>query len=218
MTASTPMLFEPAAAGRSRTRTFTGTFTGVGTPDWHYVPVQVPRGGREIEVSYDYDSTSIPIGMSANVIGIGMFDPSGHDLGNASGFRGWSGGARRSFRISRAAATPGYLPGPITPGAWHVILGPVAIVPPGVDWTLRCRGRHVVLVSARTVGRVGRSGGSRRSRWYRGDLHLHTVNSDGQRTPAQMVRAARAAGLDFFASTEHNTSSASLRVGPSHTR
>jgi hypothetical protein len=213
VTASAPMLFEPAAAGRSRTRTFTGTFTGVGTPDWHYVPVQVPRGVREIEVSYDYDSTSTPIGMSANVIDIGMFDPSGHDLGNAAGFRGWSGGARRSFQISRAAATPGYLPGPITAGRWHVILGPVAIVPPGVDWTLTVTlhfgppGRQFEPAPApRAVPGTGR-------RWYRGDLHLHTVHSDGQRTPAQMVGAAQAAGLDFFASTEHNTSSASLVWG-----
>ena len=84
-TASAPMLFTPAAAGRSRSRTHSGTFTGVGTPDWHYVPVDVPRGVREIEVSYDYESTPTPVGPSANVIDIGMFDPSGHELGNAAG-------------------------------------------------------------------------------------------------------------------------------------
>ena len=50
-------------------------------------------------------------------------------------------------------------------------------------------------------------------RWYRGDLHLHTVHSDGRRTSAQMVAAAAEAGLDFFVSTEHNTSSASLVWG-----
>lgn len=212
-TASAPMLFTPAAAGRTRSRTYTGTFTGVGTPDWHYVPFDLPRGVREIEVSYDYDSTPTPIGMSANVIDIGIFDPSGHELGNAEGFRGWSGGARRTFRISRSAATPGYLPGPITPGRWHVILGPVAIVPPGVDWTLTVTlhfGRPGTAFepspAPRSVPGTGR-------RWYRGDLHLHTVHSDGRRTPAEMAAAARRAGLDFFASTEHNTSSASLVWG-----
>ncbi len=45
--------------------------------------------------------------------------------------------------------------------------------------------------------------------WYRGDMHLHTVHSDGQRLPEETVAAARAAGLDFIVSTEHNTSSAS---------
>jgi hypothetical protein len=213
VTTSAAMTFEPAAAGTSRTRTWSGTFTGVGTPDWHYVPFHVPRGVRRIEVSYDYESTPTPVGASANVIDIGIFDPSGTGLGNAAGFRGWSGGARRSFQLSRTSATPGYLPGPISPGRWHVILGPVGIVPPGVDWTLTVTlhlgrpGPEVEPAPApRSVPGTGR-------RWYRGDLHLHTVHSDGTRTPAQMVAAARAAGLDFFASTEHNTSSASLVWG-----
>lgn len=212
-TVTAPMLFEPAAAGRSRTRTYSGRFTGVGTPDWHYVPVRVPRGVREIEVSYDYESTPTPIGVSANVIDIGLFDASGHSLGNAAGFRGWSGGARRSFRVSRTAATPGYLPGPIKPGLWHVILGPVGIIPPGVEWTLtvtlhfgRPGPRFRPSPAPRSVPGTGR-------RWYRGDLHLHTVHSDGSRTPAQLVAAAATGGLDFFASTEHNTSSASLVWG-----
>src|SRR5512139_1108362 len=213
VTASVPESFEPASAGAARTHTWSGHFTGVGTPDWHYVPVNVPRGVREIEVSYDYESTPTPIGPSANVIDIGIFDSSGRGLGNAAGFRGWSGRARRSFRISPTAATPGYLPGPMTPGRWHVILGPVAIVPPGVDWTL------TVTLHFGTPGRRFRPSPAPRAvagtgrRWYRGDLHLHTIHSDGTRTPAAMVAAARAAGLDFFASTEHNTSSASLVWG-----
>jgi predicted metal-dependent phosphoesterase TrpH len=38
-------------------------------------------------------------------------------------------------------------------------------------------------------------------------MHLHTVHSDGKRTPAEVAAAARAAGLDFIVSTDHNTSS-----------
>jgi hypothetical protein len=49
--------------------------------------------------------------------------------------------------------------------------------------------------------------------WYRGDMHLHTVHSDGRRTPAEVAAGARAAGLDFIVSTEHNTPSASLVWG-----
>jgi predicted metal-dependent phosphoesterase TrpH len=49
--------------------------------------------------------------------------------------------------------------------------------------------------------------------WYRGDLHLHTVHSDGERDPGELVTAARASGLDFIVSTEHNTVSAN-RVWP----
>ncbi|MFD8479396.1 CehA/McbA family metallohydrolase [Kitasatospora sp. NPDC059673] len=40
--------------------------------------------------------------------------------------------------------------------------------------------------------------------WYRGDCHVHSVHSDGELTPAELAAAARAAGLDFLAVTEHN--------------
>jgi hypothetical protein len=42
--------------------------------------------------------------------------------------------------------------------------------------------------------------------WYRGDFHTHTRRSHaGELSPAQLVAAARAAGLDFIAVTEHQT-------------
>ena len=45
------------------------------------------------------------------------------ELGNEKGFRGWSGGARSEFTISRSGATPGYIPGEIEPGDWNIIFG-----------------------------------------------------------------------------------------------
>jgi len=41
--------------------------------------------------------------------------------------------------------------------------------------------------------------------WYRGDLHTHTVHSDGDWEVADLLKAARAQGLDFVALTDHNT-------------
>ncbi|MBI3360546.1 MAG: CehA/McbA family metallohydrolase, partial [Chloroflexi bacterium] len=40
--------------------------------------------------------------------------------------------------------------------------------------------------------------------WYRGDFHCHTNHSDGVHTPPELVEVAKAAGLDFFAITDHN--------------
>ena len=37
------------------------------------------------------------------------------------------------------------------------------------------------------------------------DLHTHTTASDGTDTPAELVRAAAAAGLDVLAITDHDT-------------
>jgi uncharacterized protein YdeI (BOF family) len=39
---------------------------------------------------------------------------------------------------------------------------------------------------------------------YHGDIHNHTSYSDGSGTPAQAFAVARAAGLDFFALTDHS--------------
>lgn len=44
--------------------------------------------------------------------------------------------------------------------------------------------------------------------WYRGDCHVHTTHSDGELTPEQVTAEARTAGLNFIATTEHNTTAA----------
>ncbi|HWG27607.1 CehA/McbA family metallohydrolase [Actinospica sp.] len=42
--------------------------------------------------------------------------------------------------------------------------------------------------------------------WYRGDCHVHSVYSHGgELTPEQVAAGARAVGLDFVVTTEHNT-------------
>ena len=48
--------------------------------------------------------------------------------------------------------------------------------------------------------------------WGRADLHLHTTASDGWPTPAQLVDAARRAGLDVIAITDHDTIEGALRA------
>src|SRR5215475_9883849 len=73
------------------------------------VPVPVPAGHARFTVSLEYD-------RAAGVLDLGCLDPAG-------GFRGWSGGARDSFTIGEAWATPGYLSGPVPQGDWRVLLG-----------------------------------------------------------------------------------------------
>lgn len=196
------------------TRTITGTFEP-DAADWYYLPVDVPRGVSQIAVDYTYDRPTPPAGFPGNACDIGIFGPAGHDLGDRRGFRGWSGGFRTSFVLSASDATPGYLPGPIDRGTWHVVLGPYTVAPQGlhyqVDVTLTYGppGETFVPKPAPTTAPARQRGRST----YRGDCHLHTVHSDGKRTPVELVAAARAAGLDFIVSTDHNTSSAHLQWG-----
>jgi len=41
-------------------------------------------------------------------------------------------------------------------------------------------------------------------RWYRGNLHTHSTNSDGQKSPEDAVNWYRDNGYDFMALTDHN--------------
>lgn len=204
----------PTPGTTQQTKTVTGTFAP-DIPDWYYLPLEVPEGVNQIDVVYSYDRPAVPPGTRGNACDIGMFGPEGHQLGNERGFRGWSGGFRDRFSISASDATPGYLPGPIEPGIWHVVLGPYTVAPQGLNYQVQItlhfgpQGQPFRSNPAPLTAPARQRGRS----WYRGDCHLHTIHSDGKRTPEQLVTDARAAGLDFMVSTDHNTSSAHLQWG-----
>ncbi|MYS90180.1 MULTISPECIES: CehA/McbA family metallohydrolase [Streptomyces] len=192
--------------GLQESRTVRGTLPP-GSPDFVYVPVEVPAGVREIKVAYTYDRPSVPAGTTGNALDIGIFDERGTELGGR-GFRGWSGGARTEFFLRADEATPGYLPGPVREGTWHIALGPYTVAPQGLSYEIT-----ITLTygepgeAAEPVYPPDRAKGRGRA-WYRGDCHLHSWYSDGRRTPAEIGALARAAGLDFINSSEHNTHSA----------
>ncbi|GAA3720617.1 CehA/McbA family metallohydrolase [Streptomyces tremellae] len=196
-------------AGSRVSRTVAGTLPA-GSPDFVYLPFEVPRGVREVHVSYTYGKPAVPAGTQGNALDIGLFDERGTGLGGA-GFRGWSGGARTEFFVRSDDATPGYLRGPVRPGTWQVALGPYTVAPEGLPYEVTITLTHgpqaptprPVYPPERAKGRRGAG-----RAWYRGDCHLHSVHSDGGRTPAEIAALARAAGLDFLHSSDHNTTSA----------
>ncbi len=205
----------PAYAGRvtddvsETTLTLSGHLPA-GAADFVDLPVSVPPGVREIAVSYGYDRPEVAGGALGNACDIGIFDP--------HGFRGWSGGAREEFVVGAGRATPGYLPGPLPAGEWRIVLGPYTVAAPGLDYTVTVTLRHgdggeEPAAVQRPRYPAARAKGRGRA-WYRGDCHLHTVHSDGARTPHELVEAARAARLDFIVTTEHNTTSAHGEFGP----
>ncbi|MFZ5967192.1 MAG: CehA/McbA family metallohydrolase [Bacillota bacterium] len=44
-------------------------------------------------------------------------------------------------------------------------------------------------------------------KWYRGDLHIHSIESDGTESVQSIMQRAKQAQLDFIAITDHNTNS-----------
>jgi hypothetical protein len=175
-----------------------------------HLPFDVPPGIGRMEVEYDYDSAigSDPGLAGGNTLDMGIFDPRGIDFLKA-GYRGWSGSARSHFFIGTTTATPGYMPGPIQPGTWHICLGPYKVAPKGCPYRVSIRlfpdeqEAAIRFPPRLTIDPVKRATPSADG-WYKGELHCHTVNSDGDSTVAEIVQQAEALGLDFLAITDHN--------------
>lgn len=189
----------PVAANGGPDIVLQGELNGTDQKTWHLVPFEVPPGTTRITVDFDYTTRD-----ARTTVDLGL-------LGPGSGFRGWSGGNKRSFTLSATDATPSYLPGPLEPGQWNLVLG----VPNIRADTHAGYTAHIQLERdtprAYSLGIVLRQ----EPGWYRGDLHMHTAHSDGtclsqrqQRVPCPTFFTARTAserGLDFIAITDHNT-------------
>ena len=175
-----------------------GALSGTDEKTWHLVPFEVPPGTTRITVDFDYSTRD-----ARTTIDLGLLGP--------GGLRGWSGGNKHGFTIAATDATPSYLPGPLEPGQWNLLLG-VPNIRPGThaEYTAHVQLEHAATLPAPT-GPVLRS----EPGWYRGDLHMHTAHSDGtclsqrqQRVPCPTFFTAQTAserGLDFIAITDHNT-------------
>src|SRR5262249_46225337 len=73
-----------------------------------FLPVDVPVGIAEIEVRHDELSET-------NILDWGLDDP--------NGFRGWGGGNVEPAIVGIDGASRSYVPGPIPPGQWEVVVG-----------------------------------------------------------------------------------------------
>ncbi len=204
---------------------------GANDSRYTYVPFDVPARASRVHIAYDYDRAN-----GVNTLDLGLFDArfSGRD-DDSRGFRGWSGGRRSEIFVSRTEAEYGYLPGALPAGTWRVILGLYRVAPAGVDVTINITIKtdadkisaspprtsatsptsapllasatspvqQMPIFSSRTKPVHAR----RSPNWFRGDLHTHTLHSDGDWTVAQLAATAAEERLDFIFITEHNTSS-----------
>jgi hypothetical protein len=160
----------------------------------------LPDGVKRLRIEFSYNGKE-----QRTTIDIGLMDP--------ARFRGWSGGARNAFTISVEDATPGYLPGPLPAGQWTLLLG-IPNIREGVVSQYEAR----IYIETKT-GITEFSDKPIRSEagWYRGDLHMHSGNSDakcpsqlGNEVPCPVYRIVETAtdkGLDYIAVTDHNATS-----------
>jgi hypothetical protein len=180
--------------------------------DYRLVEFELPQPARRLQVQYRYSNPiSSDQRIGGNVIDIGIFDPRGTAFPGAAGFRGWSGSAREGFTLAPADATPGYLPGPLPAGRYHIILGLYRIWERGADFEIQIEADldpvAPVAFPPRPAARPARATGQGAGpqQWLRGDLQCHTEHSDAGCTLAELAAQARVLGLDFLAITDHNT-------------
>ncbi|WP_266159115.1 CehA/McbA family metallohydrolase [Dyella silvatica] len=191
-----------------------GELSGKDHQTYRNVPFEVPAGTTRITVQFDYSGHD-----QHTTIDLGLLGPDGSKLkgfNSQDGFRGWSGGSKQLFTVGVSDATPSYLPGPIRPGRWSLLLG----IP-----NIR-KDNHASYTAKIWFGHANDPAWEpavlnpplrKEAGWYRGDLHMHSAHSDGtcnsqsgQRVPCPLfltVLGAVQRGLDFIAVTEHNTTS-----------
>lgn len=117
--------------------------------------------------------------QEVNIIDLGLIAPDGTQVGA-------SGSDKTSIQVSETYATPGYRTCVLVPGEWQILVGAYKVAPEGVTV-------HYEL-----------SFTPKRLRLFKGDLHVHTLASDGVLSVDELARHALRHRLDFLAITDHN--------------
>lgn len=181
-------------------KTFTGTLTAADHKRHVAIPFDVPEGTTTLTGRFSTTPKRAAGAFFDHMVCLTVFAPDG-----ARGAR--HNNPDRDFVLTEVTATPGYLPGPILPGRWQVVMDCFRVLgAEPVTWTLEiaCSDETVAVPPPRPPRVLPDKGPG----WYRGDLHAHTFHSDGQWTPADLIAFARANKLDFMSLTDHNTVSA----------
>jgi len=175
---------------------------------YQYVPVTIAAGTTRLEIAYRYDKAD-----GANAVDLGLFEPGPLTLGTRA-LRGWSGGARDRALVAVGEATPGYWPGALPAGEWHVALGLYKVAPAGVEVELTVETSPAPTGPTPGLGPRPREPLRRGEAWYSGDLHVHTLHSDGSQTASAVAAAAREAGLPRSPRPRRDRADRRRREGP----
>ncbi len=153
------------------------------------VPFTMPPDTEQLTLRYSYErhhetannleSGSFVARQEGNIIDLGLIAPDGTQIGA-------SGSDKTEISLSATTATPGYTPCALVAGEWQIIVGAYKVAPEGVTVT------YVISFTKKHL------------RLLKGDLHTHTVASDGVLTASELGWHAVRHGLDFIAVTDHN--------------
>lgn len=186
-----------------------------------HVPFEVPDNVDQLHISLAYNARigSDPRLTGGNTLDIGLFDEQGTESGGP-GLRGWSGSERTEITIDREWATPPYRAGAPGSGTWHLLFGAYKVDMNGMDIditvTFDAGNQPPEVPPWPSLDELTRGAvpPAAEPGWYRGDLHMHTVYSDGDSYPHEVAAIAYSVGLDFYGITDHNRAQSPVGLVP----
>ncbi len=153
------------------------------------IPFTMPANTETFTLAYSYkrhhetehrvENGSFISRKEVNIIDLGLIAPDGTQVGA-------SGSDKLNIFISETYATPGYRPCRLVPGEWLIIVGAYKVADEGVD----------VLYELSFTPKF--------MRLYKGDLHTHTLATDGVLRIGELAQHTHSNGLDYLAITDHN--------------
>lgn len=160
----------------------------------------LPSGVGTLKIRFSYTPVHPGVGDIPHQLSISVYGPDG-----ARGTR--HNNSDQSPTISTHYASPGYLPGRIEPGRWVVEVDVHRILAPGnISYRIEVDWQEEETSPSGDEDAVSLSGPRRwGAGWYKGDLHGHTLHSDGILSVAEYLELALERGYDFVALTDHNT-------------
>ena len=176
----------------------TATLTSRDTKRHLPIPFTLAAGTTHLNVGFTYGRIDGQAGQG--LLSLSLFDPN-----EARG----AGHCRddNNIRLSAHYATPGFIPGDLNAGEWTLVIDTHMVLPNGdLTYTLTIDADSDPVTETAPDYRKPTFYPQIRG-WYRGDLHGHTIHSDGQWDVPDRVAEARARGLDFVTLTDHNTPS-----------
>ncbi|MEB8337815.1 CehA/McbA family metallohydrolase [Streptomyces endophyticus] len=177
----------------------------------HYLDrvLALPEGVGTLRVELDFEKVTDCFQLYAAAL-----DPGGFLRGHVQ-CPGDPGPRRLSFEVGEEHADLGCHAGPLPAGEWTIRID-LDRFTQGGSYELRVfvADADADADAGRAVTAVGRTGVVRAApvppsppTWLRGELHSHSLHSDGSADLPALLDAARAAGLDFLAVSDHFTSS-----------
>ncbi len=150
------------------------------------LPFRLTGDEEKLTIRYNYPRTRIEktgqtftAWREVNIIDLGLIDPHGRQVGA-------SGSDKHEITVTETWATPGYRPWRLEAGEWQILVGAYHVSPEGVTVWYEVEYED------------------KEPRLLKGDLHTHTLASDGVLTIDELAARAARHGLDFLAVTDHN--------------